>query len=317
MGVAQQEIPRGLPESNMNHSSQLQKQHGLQDELQRLTSELFPPKDSPKTNGSTRSQKRKVSKNQNVGRASKSARSSSNEADKRRVHMITSQYRPAVYPPTQDLPTPLHYLCHRKDTSVKEVQLVLEADRSALSTSACLYYISNPMYYPRNPKVRVIKKVREPFTYPLHLAIKNKLSDDVIKTLIAEAPEILMAKDGMQRSTPLHVLLKYKPPTKDDHDLFDFMLAKFPEALTMLDRHDETPLHVACRSGITKGLIERLIKMCPEAIVIRNFHGKAPHEVAGWRTSIGSDRLCSFLRNEFNKWSRLVHIVVDHEPNSN
>lgn len=202
----------------------------------------------------------------------------------------------------------LHRSCLRSDITVSEVQHILKIDPQAASRSLVLETHKNVV----NPLTCQceIKLVKEPFTYPLHLAIRNQASTEVVQALIQADPGVLMVRDGPMKDTPLSLALKFSP----DLLLVDTMLLVAPKCVTLRDRHDNTVLHVACQHGVSTTVLRHLCILCQKALYLTNFHGKTPLQLVQERSvNQYSESMCNFLMDLLQQ-QRSNNQEIDHDP---
>jgi hypothetical protein len=181
----------------------------------------------------------------------------------------------------------LHIAC--RDGHVELIGRLLEVNADAADASMILTSVKDVYDFTRNAFVK--KVVHEPYSYPLNLAIKARLDHAVLKKLLMAAPEVIRKPDGPQREFGLHILLKNKP---DDLATVDAMLLADPQCVTLLDRHLNTALHVACAKGAPLDIIRHLCILYPEALRMHNFHDMTPIQLAQ-RSHVCSDKVSTFL----------------------
>lgn len=201
--------------------------------------------------------------------------------------------------PAPSVPTPierptaeqsaLHRACCKFGASADVISQLLRHDPGSAARPVTLRS-TKAVYNPA--KMRAEQRVvKEPYSYPLNLALKYKQSPQVIALLIDAAPSVLTLKDGAQDETPLCVLLKNSP-----HDLasVEKIVFKAPQCVSMRDRHDNTAIHVACTRNCSLEILKRIATFYPQALKVRNAHGKTPLELAQQRTLI-SEEVSKFL----------------------
>lgn len=187
----------------------------------------------------------------------------------------------------------LHLACLWPHISAQDFDRLLKQDPQSVSRSVKIE-TSKPVMDPLS-RTMVTKLVREPYTYPLHLAILNKASPQVIEMLIDAAPSVLLVRDGAMKETPLCVLLKLSPDVK----LVDMMLLKEPKCVFLRDRHDNTALHVACSRGVSTDVLRHLRILYPKALDRINLHGKTPLKLAQERSANKfSESMCKFIAED-------------------
>lgn len=98
---------------------------------------------------------------------------------------------------------------------------------------------------------------------PLHAACSNPRVDvELLELLTTAYPDSLKSFDKMG-SLPLHIAIQRKCPT----DVVLFLIDKAEGAARTREAGSKMyPLHMACRSGADKVLLEKLIEIYPEAI---------------------------------------------------
>jgi hypothetical protein len=186
----------------------------------------------------------------------------------------------------------LHLACTRPNVSAHEIDLLLRRDAKA-ANKPCFSMttskkISNPLTLKTETQI-----IKERFTLPLNLAIKNNATPDVLKMLINAAPSVLLMQDGPQRETPLCAYLRLTP--SPDVSVVDAMLLKKPRCAFATDRHHNTALHVACNRGVSIDILRHLHILDPKAWQRRNFHDKTPYQLVQQRTVSCSDEVSRFF----------------------
>jgi len=133
----------------------------------------------------------------------------------------------------------LHRACLQSNVSLQQIKKLLNQDPEAATRSIPIF--SNKRVENALTRATESRVVKEPFTYPLHLAIQTKVNPQIIQDLINAAPQVLLIPDGAMKETPLHILLKQCPDVK----LVDSILLTQPKCVVMRDRHDNTVVHLA------------------------------------------------------------------------
>lgn len=103
---------------------------------------------------------------------------------------------------------------------------------------------------------------------------------DVVKFLVNSSPSYVDPNDEKAFAyRVVHELCKTYPGTR----LMDFMVKKYPEALTMAVYDGELPLHVRARYCAKYGVnstpehdLGALVDACPVALLVKNCKGKTP-----------------------------------------
>jgi hypothetical protein len=206
--------------------------------------------------------------------------------------VIEDESEPSLTPKRRKIADPslLHRACSSRNLSLESVQEILHVDPAAASRQHTLFtegkvynYLSHHME---------TKKVRESYTYPLNMALEKDASAAVVQSLIEADKAVLTRKDGLEQEGSLHILLKQQG---NNTSTVDAILVANPSSVLVEDRHFNTPLHVACRSGATMDVIRHLWILYPEALTKRNFHGLTPLDVARNNSHMCSDGVASFL----------------------
>ena len=99
------------------------------------------------------------------------------------------------------------------------------------------------------------------YYYPFNTLIKFDIPLQTIQTVVAALPDksLLASTDGMNL-TPLHfACLNYKDA------LSDYLARECPEALKVIDCHDQMPLHIACESA-AEHILQYMVKTYPDAL---------------------------------------------------
>jgi Ankyrin repeat len=134
----------------------------------------------------------------------------------------------------------------------------------------------------------VRRRVRELYSFPLHLAIANEASTDAIELLIDADPSVLVVRDGPRHDTPLLAVLRTSPTRLD---VVDAIIVTQPFCASIKDDRGNTPLHVACQQGATLDVIRHLTILYPEAMSMANLQGKRPLDLARARVRDAGDVL--------------------------
>jgi len=206
---------------------------------------------------------------------------------------------PPQQPQQQLLPVPqvkgaeLHRLCCNPSVTREAIDRVLRVDPSSASRPMSVQ--SHKAVYNCVRQTMETKVVKESYSYPLNIAIKNKVSMGVIEMLLDAAPSVLLKKDGPQQETPLCVLLKTSPQNLAAVDCF---LLSSPRSAAIKDRHLNTPLHIACSRGASLEVVKHLCILYHEPLFMENWHGKTPLKLTQERTSTCSEEVSMYLWEE-------------------
>lgn len=187
----------------------------------------------------------------------------------------------------------LHYACAEPIANEQQILDLLNEVPSAASTPATTYEFK--LVY--NPQTFVMEKkqARCPYTYPLNIAIVNGASSSVVQALLDAAPQVISMWDGPNRETALHLILRMSPR---DLASVDSLLLKTPHVASTVNAKHETPLHVACRSGVTGEVVRHLVILYPEALTQRNAYQQTPLQVAQGSLELDSKVLDYLMEQE-------------------
>jgi hypothetical protein len=221
--------------------------------------------------------------------------------------VIEDESEPSPTPKRRKVADPplLHRACSTRNLSLESVQgicSILREDPGAASLQHTLF-TQEKVYNYLTHQIET-KTVRESYTYPLNMALEKTASAAVIKSLIEADKDVLAKKDGLEQEGSLHILLKHQ---RNNTNTVDAILFANPSSVFVEDRHFNTPLHVACRSGASMDVIRHLWILYPEALTKRNFHGLTPLDVARNNSHMCSDGVASFL------WQKVLdrdHLTV-------
>jgi hypothetical protein len=186
----------------------------------------------------------------------------------------------------------LHRVCCSRNLTLdlENVQGILREDPAAASRQHTLF--TEEKVYNYLSHHLETKRVRESYSYPINMALEKDADTTVLKSLIDADKTVLARKDGLEQEGSLHILLKHQ---RNNTDAVDAILAANPSAVLVEDRHFDTPLHVACRSGASIDVIRHLWIMYPGALAKRNFQGLTPLDVAQTNGQMCSDEVAYFL----------------------
>jgi len=139
---------------------------------------------------------------------------------------------------------------------------------------------------------------KETYAHKLHSAIKDKASHIALEKIIDTQPSVVTIRDGREKESALHVLLKHKPK-----DVFtaDKMLLTTPHICRVIDRHGNTPLHIAFSHGASIDLVRHLIAIDPTVLNMRNFHGQTPAELVQRNSSTCSESVSAVVSEKIEE----------------
>jgi len=183
---------------------------------------------------------------------------------------------------------PIHLACIYYPTNVKVVDIVIRANPSGViepSKSPVVCSNTDNTITSKKPKTLKYHEM-----YPLHIALINGASLDVVQLLIFQNVEILTKKDK-EGNTPLIVAIKYNAK----EEIINFMLAENEMLPKILDKRMNTPLHIACMYGRCEDVVETLMLSFPEGLYVKNVDGLTPLDLA-MRSSDCSDDIINLLQ---------------------
>jgi hypothetical protein len=221
-----------------------------------------------------------------------------------RAFLSNEQTEPAPKHRKVSDPSLLHQACSNRNLSLETLQGILRDDAGAASRQLALF--TEEKVYNYLSHHLETKKVRESYTYPINMALKYGFNATVIKSLIDAGKAVLGSKDGLEQEGSLHILLKHQHNHLNNANLVNAILEADPSSAMVEDRHFNTPLHVACRSGASMYVIRRLWVSYPGALAMRNFQGLTPLDVARTNGHMCNDGVAYFL------WQKVqeAHLTV-------
>ena len=188
-------------------------------------------------------------------------------------------------------PSLLHQACYLYPTTFAVVNSALGIDKTNLrrriatsaSTTAKAATAHNSNKRQRRP---------ESFSLPLHIAVDQGGSLEVLRTLAELAPDVIVMTDGPESCNAIAAHL-----SKKHHNLgiISMLIQTNPEALRGIDRYKNTCLHVACSKGAPLEIVELIYSHYENALKMKNFHGQSPLDVAQ-RTSICPLNVIDFIQ---------------------
>lgn len=183
-----------------------------------------------------------------------------------------------------------------------EIFQLLQRDPTAAGRREVLY--SPKMVYDRASQRRVLRQVREPYSYALNLAICHRQASSVLDMLMNVAPDVLVSPDGAEREGPLSVLIKHSPT---DVDSVDRMLLLKPKCVAHRDRAGNSPLHVAATRPTALDAVRHLCILYPESLRMRNRQGKTPLRLACQHTAACPEDVSDFLLDLQRQQTKLYY----------
>jgi len=196
---------------------------------------------------------------------------------------------------------PLHLACIYYPTNVKVVDIIMTANPSGvIEPSKPPVFDSNTNNSTTSEKLKTLKFHG---MYPLHIAVMNGASLDVVRLLTFQNAKILTEKDK-KGNTPLTIAIKYNTKA----EIIKFMLAENEMLSTLLDKKINTPLHIACMHGRCEDVVETLLLSFPEALYIKNFDGLTPLDLAIRSSDCSDDIIDSLQKASYGALEKLSKI---------
>lgn len=138
---------------------------------------------------------------------------------------------------------------------------------------------------------------RERYAYPINIAIQNKASMSVLELLVSHGKDVVVEKDGYEKTASLSIALCHRPR---DLDLVDLILFANLQGVMVTDRKLNYPLHIACAKGASVEVLQRLYLHYPAALFQQNFNSETPLDICR-RTSLMSEEALNFLLERYNE----------------
>jgi hypothetical protein len=130
-------------------------------------------------------------------------------------------------------------------------------------------------------------------TLPIHIAIEYQGSFEVIKFLAEVAPDVIALTDGPNDCNAVSAMLYQR---RFDYNLLSLLIKMNSYSLQVVDRYNNTSLHVACAHGAPLEVIEKLCKIYPKALLQNNLAGLNPLQV-GQQNNLCSINVIDLLQD--------------------
>jgi hypothetical protein len=171
----------------------------------------------------------------------------------------------------------LHQACYLYPTNLLVIRSALILEVSSLQTRIPTpVKRSHPLFGGKNPLKRFKKETLLP-SLPLHIAIHNQGSLEVLKYLTIASPDVVAMKDGPEDCTAISAVL-YQG--RFDCTLLTMLVQWNQEALSVVDHFQNTSLHVACAQGAPFDIVHMIYYAYPKALCQRNGMGQTPIHIA-------------------------------------
>lgn len=202
----------------------------------------------------------------------------------------------------------LHRVCHHFSSQKGVVEIALAFDPEAVrrkstgitAPSASFSHKGQAESHQtapiteRSARYRIIQ---ERYSYPINIALQNYASKEVLGLLVNQGPDVLVEKDGYERTGSLSIVLCHKPK---DLDLVDMILFANPQGIMVTDRKLNYPLHTACAKAASAEVIQRLYTHYPAALFQQNFDSETPMDIAR-RNTLTEEASLNFLQEQYNQ----------------
>lgn len=169
----------------------------------------------------------------------------------------------------------LHKACMKRGAEAEVIAAILKIDPNLAGISHQIFQVKE-VYDCVSYKKRSTK-VKEKYCYPLNIAIRNRVQYAAIELLVKAAPQVMAIPDGSMKEGSLSILLKNDP---QDMRLADLLLLSNPASAKLLDKHNNTPLHIACQYGASLPIVKHICILHPGALKMKNRFGQTPIQVA-------------------------------------
>jgi len=111
--------------------------------------------------------------------------------------------------------------------------------------------------------------------FPLHTAVSNEASLDVVHLLTFQNPSALTKRDK-NGNTPLNIAIE----NNAKEEILYFFLAENNSLTTMLDKKSNSPFHIECMYGSCEDVVETLLLSFPAARYLKNHDGRSLLDLA-------------------------------------
>jgi ankyrin repeat protein len=111
---------------------------------------------------------------------------------------------------------------------------------------------------------------------PLHLAVENGASYEVIKVLMGHSASVLCMKKTFSGATPLHLAVYHNASLS----VIQTLVEAHPMALRLVDSKGRLPLHVASSRGADFATFVYLVRTYHDSVKIKDKRGRTAYDVA-------------------------------------
>mmetsp|Transcript_26989 Transcript_26989/g.31399 ORF Transcript_26989/g.31399 Transcript_26989/m.31399 type:complete len:239 (-) Transcript_26989:9-725(-) len=176
---------------------------------------------------------------------------------------------------------------------------ILPIHQACKMESVTIHFLESLLFaYPES-----IKKRESGFRRtPLHIAIRARVSDEVIFYLLNKFPEIAGVQDVLGR-VPLHYAISNHSSMAVIHNL----IKACPPTACAPDNLGWTPLHVAANTARSAEMVETLIHSGAETVVAKTRKGNTPMMCANMSRGPDRDLIISILLEEEQKFEKTAY----------
>lgn len=155
----------------------------------------------------------------------------------------------------------LHCLCLKRPTARTAIGELLDVDAEAAR---------------RRLPDALGRRLNNPYTLPINLALTARAPLAVIELLASSAPDTLAEVDGPRRESSLHVAIQ----ASADPDVIDTLLLAWPKSAGVIDAVGNSVLHLACSLRATEASIIRHVFLMNEAsAILRDRQDRRPIDI--------------------------------------
>jgi len=202
---------------------------------------------------------------------------------------------------------PIHAACMYYPRNAKVIEILIRAN-----PAGAIAPVKLPVASP-STKPKMVSSLSRKYlgSFPIHVALSNGASADVINQIIEADPQAL-GRNNKNGLSPLVLALKHRA----EADVVEALL-RVNESLTRIsDKRMNYPLHLACMYGCSVGVVKALFEAFPAVADLPNRDGLKPIDLAQ-RSGKSSDDLMNMLQEVIHgeKKSATVEIAFLESTN--
>ena len=183
---------------------------------------------------------------------------------------------------------PLHLACIYYPQNVKIIENLVKAYKDGIYFASKCIKKGNV----RKEKTASLQKEnRFKQLYPIHIALKNNATLDVLR-ILSNNDNTLLQKQDKNGKTALSIAIQYQVKT----DIINWILATDCTISKIPDLRLNLPIHVACKYGCDEDIVETLLLSNESDINLKNRDGENPLDIA-FKSSKCSDEVTEALKN--------------------